>query len=61
MHLSFIHTVFAQIVCITPAMDTTGAVDLSVSANAGREFVDDSGLRYIVQPKGQCQKCDVCV
>ena len=53
MYLSFIHTVSAQIVCITPAMDTAGAVDLSVSANAGREFVDDSGLRYIVQPKGQ--------
>ena len=42
-----------QIVCISPALTgTTGAVALSVSTDAGREFVSDSGLRYIVQPAG---------
>jgi len=46
-----------QIVCVTPAMSAIGAVDLAVSANAGRDFVEDYGLRYIIQPQGHC----VCV
>jgi len=41
-----------QIVCISPALTGTGAVALSVSTDAGRQFVSDSGLRYIVQPAG---------
>ena len=43
-----------QIVCVTPAMAAIGAVDLAVSANAGRDFVEDYGLRYIIQPQGEC-------
>ena len=42
-----------QIVCVTPAMAAIGAVDLAVSANAGRDFVEDYGLRYIIQPQGE--------
>jgi hypothetical protein len=46
-------SMFRQIVCISPALTgTTGAVASSVSTDEGREFVSDSGLRYIVQPAG---------
>ena len=41
-----------QIVCLSPALTGAGAVALSVSTDTGREFVSDSGLRYIVQPAG---------
>jgi hypothetical protein len=34
-------------------MAAIGPVDLAVSANAGRDFVEDYGLRYIIQPQGE--------
>ena len=46
-----------QIVCVTPAMNAVGSVDLAVSANAGRDFVEDYGLRYIIQPQGRSLFC----
>ena len=41
----------STIVCITPAFPTvsSGPVELSVSSNAGKDFVNDFGLRFNVQ------------